>query len=140
MTTRNTPYMFWRAVKRHINPRNSPSCFVLKFRTEIRSSEKGQCYLCAYIPDKLFVRVMCNSPGFQCSDNAVKSLKRIENKQALFRELGAHDRHRRHPIWVKQGIDAWMTVAGIDKGRLLRSVSKSGKGNRDTLSDWAVWS
>ena len=25
-------------------------------------------------------------------------------------------------------------------GRLLRSVSKSGKVNRDTLSDWAVWS
>jgi integrase len=44
------------------------------------------------------------------------------------------------PIWVKQGIDVWTTVAGIDKGRLLRSVSKSGKVNRDTLSDWAVWS
>jgi integrase len=44
------------------------------------------------------------------------------------------------PIWVKQGIDAWMTAAGIDDGRLLRSVSKSGKINRDTLSDWAVWS
>jgi hypothetical protein len=44
------------------------------------------------------------------------------------------------PIWVKQGIDAWMTAAGIDKGRLLRSISKSGKVNRDTLSDWAVWS
>jgi integrase len=44
------------------------------------------------------------------------------------------------PIWVKQGINAWMTAAGIDKGRLLRSVSKSGKVNRDTLSDWAVWS
>jgi integrase len=44
------------------------------------------------------------------------------------------------PIWVKLGIDVWTTVAGIDKGRLLRSVSKSGKVNRDTLSDWAVWS
>jgi hypothetical protein len=44
------------------------------------------------------------------------------------------------PIWVKQGIDAWMTAAGIDKGRLLRSISKSGKINRETLSDWAVWS
>jgi integrase len=44
------------------------------------------------------------------------------------------------PIWVKQGIDVWTTAAGIDKGRLLRSVSKSGKVNRDTLSDWAVWS
>jgi integrase len=44
------------------------------------------------------------------------------------------------PIWVKQGIDAWTAAAGIDKGRLLRSISKSGKVNRDTLSDWAVWS
>jgi hypothetical protein len=33
-----------------------------------------------------------------------------------------------------------MTAAGIEDGRLLRSVSKSGKVNRDTLSDWAVWS
>jgi integrase len=44
------------------------------------------------------------------------------------------------PIWVKQGINAWMTAAEIEDGRLLRSVSKSGKVNRDTLSDWAVWS
>ncbi|WP_255550843.1 site-specific integrase [Granulicella sp. dw_53] len=44
------------------------------------------------------------------------------------------------PIWVKLGINAWMTAAGIEDGRLLRSVSKSGKINGDTLSDWAVWS
>ena len=44
------------------------------------------------------------------------------------------------PVWVKHAIDAWMTAAAIDKGRLLRSVSKSGKLNRDRLSDWAVWS
>ncbi len=44
------------------------------------------------------------------------------------------------PIWVKKGIDVWMTATEIEKGRLLRSVSKSGKLNRDTLSDWAVWS
>jgi integrase len=44
------------------------------------------------------------------------------------------------PIWVKQGINAWMTAAGIEDGRLLRSVSKSGKINGETLSDWAVWS
>jgi integrase len=44
------------------------------------------------------------------------------------------------PIWVKQGINAWITAAEIEDGRLLRSVSKSGKVNRETLSDWAVWS
>jgi hypothetical protein len=31
------------------------------------------------------------------------------------------------PIWVKQGINAWMTAAKIEDGRLLRPVSKSGK-------------
>jgi hypothetical protein len=31
------------------------------------------------------------------------------------------------PIWVKQGINAWMTAPSVEDGRLLRSVSKSGK-------------
>jgi integrase len=44
------------------------------------------------------------------------------------------------PIWVKQGINAWTTAAGIEDGRLLRSVSKSGKLNGEALSDWAIWS
>jgi hypothetical protein len=39
------------------------------------------------------------------------------------------------PIWVKQGIDAWMTAAKIEDGRLLRPVSKSGKILRDELGD-----
>jgi integrase len=43
------------------------------------------------------------------------------------------------PIWVKQGINAWMIAAGIEAGRLLRSVSKGGKVG-ESLSDWAVWS
>jgi hypothetical protein len=37
------------------------------------------------------------------------------------------------PIWVKQGIDAWMTAAKIEDGRLLRPVSKSGNILRDEL-------
>jgi integrase len=44
------------------------------------------------------------------------------------------------PIWVKQGINAWMTAAKIEDGRLLRPVSKSGKIPRDELGDWAIWS
>lgn len=44
------------------------------------------------------------------------------------------------PIWVKQGIDAWMGAAKVDKGRLLRPLSKSGKILRDELGDWAIWS
>jgi hypothetical protein len=44
------------------------------------------------------------------------------------------------PIWVKQGIDAWMTAAKIEKGRLLRPLSKSGKILGEELGDWAIWS
>ena len=44
------------------------------------------------------------------------------------------------PMWVKQGINAWMATAGIEDGRLLRRVTKAGKPKGDGLSDWAVWS
>jgi integrase len=43
------------------------------------------------------------------------------------------------PVWVKQGINAWMTAAGFEEGRLLRSISKGGKVG-ESLGDWAVWS
>jgi integrase len=43
------------------------------------------------------------------------------------------------PVWVKQGINSWMSAAGIEESRLLRSISKGGKIG-DTLSDWAIWS
>jgi integrase len=55
----------------------------------------------------------------------------LEGKGRRFRTVAI-------PIWVKQGINAWMTAAGIEDGRLLRSVSKNGKINRDTLSDWSI--
>jgi integrase len=44
------------------------------------------------------------------------------------------------PIWVKNGIDAWMAAANIEKGRLLRPLSKSGKILAEELGDWAIWS
>jgi site-specific recombinase XerD len=44
------------------------------------------------------------------------------------------------PMWVKQGINAWMTAARVEDGRLLRRVTKSGKPKCEGLSDWAVWS
>jgi len=43
------------------------------------------------------------------------------------------------PVWVKQGINSWMTAAKIEEGRLLRSLAKRGKVGA-SLSDWAVWS
>jgi len=44
------------------------------------------------------------------------------------------------PLWVKQGINAWMIAAKIEDGRLLRPLSKSGKLIGDELGDWAIWS
>jgi integrase len=44
------------------------------------------------------------------------------------------------PLWIKQGINAWMTAAAVEDGRLLRRVTKAGKPKGDGLSDWAVWS
>ncbi len=44
------------------------------------------------------------------------------------------------PVWVKQGINAWMSAAGVENGRLLRRVTQAGKPKGDGLSDWAVWS
>ena len=31
------------------------------------------------------------------------------------------------PVWVKHGINAWMTAAKIEEGRLLRRVSKAAR-------------
>ena len=42
------------------------------------------------------------------------------------------------PLWVKQGINAWLTAAAIEDGRLLRRIRKGGKVG-ESLSDWAVW-
>jgi len=50
------------------------------------------------------------------------------------------------PIWVKNGIDAWMAAAGVKDGRLLRPVLKGKEDGKirkvkgENLSDWAVWS
>ena len=44
------------------------------------------------------------------------------------------------PVWVKQGINAWIIAAKIEDGRLLRPLSKSGKLIGDELGDWAIWS
>ena len=42
------------------------------------------------------------------------------------------------PLWVKLGINVWMTAVAIEEGRLLRSMREGGKVG-EGLSDWAVW-
>jgi integrase len=53
---------------------------------------------------------------------------------------GARIRTVAVPVWVKQGINAWITAAKIEEGRLFRSVKKGGKKIGESLGDWAVWS
>lgn len=40
--------------------------------------------------------------------------------------------------WVKQSVEQWTTAAGVTKGPVLRSVSKTGKLGETALGDWSV--
>ncbi len=48
--------------------------------------------------------------------------------------------HSLRRVWVKKAIDGSMVAAKIEKGRLLRPLSKSGKVIGDALGNWAIWS
>ena len=43
------------------------------------------------------------------------------------------------PMWVKLGINAWMTAAAIEDGPLVRLIAKGGKVGK-SLVEWSVWS
>ena len=43
------------------------------------------------------------------------------------------------PLWVKQEIDGWLEVAGIEKGPIFRRVLASGRVGKDALTERAVW-
>ena len=72
----------------------------------------------------------------------VEILQMRENRWVLadLRGKGGRVRTVAVPLWVRQGINAWMTAAGIEEGKLFRSVRKGGKKIGEVLSDWAVWS
>jgi hypothetical protein len=52
-----------------------------------------------------------------------------ENRWVIIDLIGKGGRVRTVaiPVWVKKGIDAWQAAGAIEKGPLLRSVSKGGK-------------
>lgn len=56
------------------------------------------------------------------------------------REKGNRIRTVALPVWVKEGVNAWLAAAKIKEGRLLRPISKAAKLNGNELSDWEVWS
>jgi hypothetical protein len=42
-------------------------------------------------------------------------------------------------VWVKQEIDGWLDVAGIEKGPIFRRVLANGRVGKDALTERAVW-
>jgi integrase len=71
----------------------------------------------------------------------VEDIQMRENRWVIIDLLGKGGRVRTVaiPVWVKKGIDAWRAAGSIEKGPLLRSISKGGKVG-ESLSDWAIWS
>ena len=71
----------------------------------------------------------------------VEDIQMRENRWVIadLRGKGGRIRTVAIPVWVKKGIDVWQEAGSIDKGPLLRSISKGGKVG-ESLSDWAVWS
>ena len=60
---------------------------------------------------------------------AVEDIQTRENRWVIADLRGKGNRIRTVavPLWVKNGLNAWQTAAGIEEGRLFRSVRKGGK-------------
>jgi integrase len=71
----------------------------------------------------------------------LEDIQMRENRWVIIDLVGKGGRVRTVaiPVWVKKGIDLWQEAGGIEKGPLLRSVSKGGEVG-ESLSDWAIWS
>ena len=71
----------------------------------------------------------------------VEDIQQRENRWVIADLHGKAGRVRTVPVprWVRETVDTWTAAAGIDKGILLRSVSKSEKLG-ESLSAWSIWS
>lgn len=89
----------------------------------------------------LAVLVGCALRRDELATLEVETLQMREGRWVLADLLGKGGRVRTVavPIWVKQAINAWMTAAGIEEGRLLRRIRKGGTVGT-SLTDWAIWS
>jgi hypothetical protein len=56
-----------------------------------------------------------------------------------FQGKGKKTRSVAVPLWVKQEIDGWLEVAGIEKGPIFRRVLANGRVGKDALTERAVW-
>ena len=71
---------------------------------------------------------------------SIEDLQMRENRWVIadLRGKGGRIRTVAVPVWVKNGIEAWTAAARVEKGPLLRSLTKGGKVG-ESLSDWAIW-
>ena len=100
-----------------------------------RSTIKGKRDYCI-----VALLVGCALRRRELANLTVEEIQQRENRWVIadLRGKGGRIRTVAVPVWVKQGINAWQTAAGIEEGPLLRSVNKVGKVG-ESLSDWAVW-
>ena len=100
-----------------------------------RSTVKGKRDYCI-----LALLVGCALRRRELASLTVEDIQVRENRWVIadLRGKGYRIRTVAVPVWVKNGINAWQTAAGIEEGRLFRSIRKGGKVG-ESLSDWAVW-
>jgi integrase len=90
----------------------------------------------------LALLVGCALRRHELANLSIEEVQMRENRWVIadLRGKGGRVRTVAIPMWVKQAIDVWTTAAGLEEGKLLRPVLKSGKVVGESLSDWAVWS
>ena len=88
----------------------------------------------------LAVLVGCALRRRELASLTVEDVQMRENRWVIadLRGKGGRIRTVAVPVWVKNGINAWQTAAGIEEGPLFRSIRKGGKVG-ESLTDWAVW-
>ena len=88
----------------------------------------------------LAVLVGCALRRRELASLTVEDIQMRENRWVIadLRGKGGRIRTVAVPVWVKNGINAWQTAAGIEEGPLFRSIRKGGRVG-ESLSDWAVW-
>jgi integrase len=102
-----------------------------------RSTLKGKRDLCI-----LALLVGCALRRQELANLYIEEIQMRENRWVIadLRGKGGRVRTVAVPVWVKQAINTWTTAAGLEEGKLLRPVLKSGKVVGESLSNWGVWS
>jgi len=102
-----------------------------------RSTLKGKRDYCI-----LALLVGCALRRHELTNLEVEEIQLREGRWVIADMRGKGGRVRTVPIpmWVKHAVNAWMTAAAVDDGKLLRPVSKAGKLKGNQLNDGAIWS